>query len=89
MKRCWVWWPIPLICNLHSGSGGSSLCSLPLGCIVRPCLLKNQANEQAKNLMAVLWWVMPVILAIWKANIRRIMVLGKPRQIVLETPSPQ
>jgi hypothetical protein len=32
---------------------------------------------------------MPVILASWEAEIRRIAVSGQPRQIVLETPSPK
>jgi hypothetical protein len=32
---------------------------------------------------------MPVILATWKAEIRRIMVQGQPRKIVHETPSPK
>jgi hypothetical protein len=29
---------------------------------------------------------MPIILATWEAEIRRIAVLGQPRQIVLKTP---
>jgi hypothetical protein len=34
------------------------------------------------NIQAGLWWLMPVILAIWKADIRRIVVQGQPGQIV-------
>jgi hypothetical protein len=32
---------------------------------------------------------MPVILATWEAEIKRITVQGLPRQIVSETPSPK
>jgi hypothetical protein len=32
---------------------------------------------------------MPVILAVWEAEIRRIVVLGYPGQTVCETPSPE
>jgi hypothetical protein len=31
------------------------------------------------------WWYTPVILATWKAEIRKIMVLGEFQQIVQET----
>jgi hypothetical protein len=32
-------------------------------------------------------WFMPIILATWEAEIRRMVVPGQPRQIVCETPS--
>jgi hypothetical protein len=35
------------------------------------------------------WWLVPVILASWEADIRRIEVRGQPRQIVHETLSPK
>jgi hypothetical protein len=35
------------------------------------------------------WWLTPVILGTWEAEIRRIMVPGQPGQIVHETLSPK
>jgi hypothetical protein len=35
------------------------------------------------------WWFMTVILAVWEAEIRRIMVQGQLGQIVHEIPSPE
>jgi hypothetical protein len=32
------------------------------------------------------WWFMPLILATWEADIRKIAVGGQPRQIFHETP---
>jgi hypothetical protein len=39
--------------------------------------------------LAGCWWLTPVILATWEAEIRRILVQGHPKQIVHETPSPK
>jgi hypothetical protein len=43
------------------------------------CLLKS---DQVRC-----WWLTPVILATWEAEIGRISVQGQSRQIVQETPS--
>jgi hypothetical protein len=32
------------------------------------------------------WWLTPIILASWEAEIGKIMVQGQPRQIIQETP---
>jgi hypothetical protein len=34
-------------------------------------------------------WLVPVILATWKAEIKRTAVQGQARQILLEIPSPK
>jgi hypothetical protein len=39
-----------------------------------------------RSLSAEHLWLMPIILAIWEVDIRRIKIQGQPRQIVQETP---
>jgi hypothetical protein len=53
-----------------------------IDCILLIYLLKS-------GNLAGCWWLIPVILATWEAEIRRIMVRGQPRQIVLKTLSPK
>jgi hypothetical protein len=40
-------------------------------------------------LVARCWWLTPVIVDIWEAEIGRITVQDQPRQIVPKTPSPK
>jgi hypothetical protein len=52
--------------------------------------LSKELEEMDKFILvntkrARLVWLMPVILSIWEAEIRRIMVPGQPRQKVCET----
>jgi hypothetical protein len=42
-----------------------------------------------KNMSAGPQWLTLVILAIWEAEIRKIMVQGQPMEIVQEIPSPK
>jgi hypothetical protein len=49
-----------------------------LGYIQRLCL-------KEKKILARQWWLMPVILATWEAEIRRIKVQSQPRQTVHKT----
>jgi hypothetical protein len=45
-------------------------------------------NRNIKNLFtAWAWWLIPIILATWKAEIRRIAVLGQAWQRVRKIPS--
>jgi hypothetical protein len=35
------------------------------------------------------WWLTPIILAIWEAEIRKTVIRDQPRKIVHKTPSPK
>jgi hypothetical protein len=48
-------------------------------------LLAKNVHSKIKEKGAGLWWLMPVILDIQGAAIRRITVQSQPRQIVYET----
>jgi hypothetical protein len=52
---------------------------------VRPCKKK----EKKVFSMAGLQWLIPVILAMWEAEISRMAVSGLPRPTVHETSSPK
>jgi hypothetical protein len=45
-----------------------------------------ERTAQSKDIHTGHWWLMPIILATWKSEIRRISVLGQSRQIVCKTP---
>jgi hypothetical protein len=62
----------------------------PLACPTQPSrsfYLKGRfmACIYLKNKLARHWWLTPIILVTWEAEIRRIAVQSQPRQIVLET----
>jgi hypothetical protein len=44
-------------------------------------------GSKKKKLASWAWYLTPVILATWEAEIGRITVQGQPGQIVLKTPS--
>jgi hypothetical protein len=46
-------------------------------------------DGNTKTFIARHWWLMPVLLATWEAEIRKIVVQNQPRQVVGETPSPK
>jgi hypothetical protein len=48
-----------------------------------------QCMHVSKHHMGEHWWLIPVILTTWEAEIGRIMVQGQPRQIEHETPFPK
>jgi hypothetical protein len=47
-------------------------CEAILGYIVRHCFKRKRKAQH--------WWLMPVILATWETEIRRIFVQGQPGQ---------
>jgi hypothetical protein len=51
--------------------------------------LSSNSNTKKKKREREFWWLTPVILPSWEAEIRKIMVQGQPGQIVLETLSPK
>jgi hypothetical protein len=46
-------------------------------------------NHNRKEFSVRYWWLTPVILATWNAEIRRIKVQVQPREIVGKTLSPK
>jgi hypothetical protein len=51
-------------------------------------VIKSNNNNNNKNMISArLWLFMPVILATWETEIRKIMVGGQLREIVCKTPS--
>jgi hypothetical protein len=43
--------------------------------------------EKKDNRAAWHWWLMPLILATWEADVRRIVIADQLRKIVHKTPS--
>jgi hypothetical protein len=62
-----------------------------MGCVeVRgTAYTRTQLKGMIKITEARRWWLTPVILVTWEAEIRRIRVRGQPRQIVHKTSSPK
>jgi hypothetical protein len=60
--------------------------------LIKTCDLTAHETHSAepgslkKTLKSRVWWLMPIIPAIWEGEIRRIMVQGQPGQKVSETP---
>jgi hypothetical protein len=52
-------------------------------CVFLKCSFKIEVIQPRQ------WWLTPVILATWEAEIHRIMVQGQPRQMVCKIPSPK
>jgi hypothetical protein len=48
--------------------------------------LHIEFQKVKKCILAGHWWLTPVILATWEADIRRIMVQGHPKQIIHKNP---
>jgi hypothetical protein len=73
-----VWQLMPVIPALGGLMQEDFKFKVSLSCIVRRCL-KKQTKQTGH------WWLMPVILATWEAEIERIQEQGQPRQIVPKT----
>jgi hypothetical protein len=56
---------------------------------MRITMMVSEEKGGSSNEVAGRQWLVPVILATQKAEIRRIKVQGQPRQIVHKTPSPK
>jgi hypothetical protein len=46
---------------------------------------KKRQITTTTNPLSWVWWLKPVILATWEAEVRRIKVQSKPRQKILKT----
>jgi hypothetical protein len=57
--------------------------------VIRYLQNSRKSNALKIDKLARDWWLMPVILATWEAEIRRITVGGQPRLIIRGTPSPK
>jgi hypothetical protein len=81
-------WPSLLRSEGRDERIGLLICKLAFLFLRKDTELRSASNVENPPL-AECWWLKPVILADWEVEVRRILVRGKPGQLVFETPSPE